>query len=165
MRAKKNREKREFGTNISKLTTTTTKDVNQISMYPEPGGLFSSMVAYLMSSLISVASFGSFALAVSVAVLVHVRLSSAANNVAIFNYNYLVMTLVLSSFGKALILLTMIWGYPPQFIVALNMFVATSNTVALRAFLECSQLEAILLVGTGYLFMFLCRFAISILMF
>ena len=64
-------------------------------------------------------------------------------------YNYLVMSLLLSSFGKLFAVLMMVWDYDLSFFALLNLFVLSSNVVALRAFLDTDALHAASFVSVG----------------
>jgi hypothetical protein len=66
-----------------------------------------------------------------------VRLRLASKYV-ILKYNYLLMAIILSSFGKGLLILMMIWDYPVYpfaLSTLLNGFVLSSNVVALKGIL------------------------------
>ena len=56
--------------------------------------------------------------------------------------HYLTVVLAVSSFGKYLYLLTIVWEYTDEALVAIDVFVLTSNIAALRAFLNCSLATA-----------------------
>ena len=49
--------------------------------------------------------------------------------------NYLVMCVLISSFGKGLYLLMMVWDYPLSFCNSIELFILSSNFVALRVYL------------------------------
>lgn len=51
-------------------------------------------------------------------------------------YNYLVIVLILASFGKLFYMLTAVWTYPAYFPYIVAAFVLTSNIVAVTAFTE-----------------------------
>jgi len=68
---------------------------------------------------------------------------------AIVKYNYLLMAILLSCFGKPFFLLTIIWNYPIQFVSLLNIFILASNVVAIKVFLDCGVLVASLIVTIG----------------
>eukprot|EP01083_Nonionella_stella_P158002 513599_1 len=65
-------------------------------------------------------------------------------------YNYLVMAILISSFGRLLILLMMIWDYDVKFGSAVNVFVLTSNFTATKVFLDGTDLQAGFCVLGGY---------------
>jgi lipid intermediate transporter len=51
-------------------------------------------------------------------------------------YNYVVVAIILSSFGRGVLLFMLVWDYPVLFIRGVDVFVLTSNVVALKAFLD-----------------------------
>ena len=51
---------------------------------------------------------------------------------ALVKYNYLIMAVILSSFAKPFLLLTMVWQYELDFNALINAFILVSNTVALQ---------------------------------
>jgi hypothetical protein len=62
-----------------------------------------------------------------------VCLSSAHADTFISRYNYLVMAIILSSFGKVFVFLMMIWDYDiVTFTTLISLFVLTSNVLAVR---------------------------------
>jgi len=60
--------------------------------------------------------------------------------------HYITVALVVSSFGKYLYLLTIVWPYTDLAVHAIDLFVLTSNIVALQAFLNCRFMIAASLV-------------------
>ncbi|KAM9993593.1 hypothetical protein ACTFIZ_011570 [Dictyostelium cf. discoideum] len=69
----------------------------------------------------------------------------------IIKYNYLIMAIILSSFGKGFLVLMMIWDYPFSFGSILNIFVLSSNVVAIKVFLDTTTFKAIFFVVFGFL--------------
>lgn len=80
----------------------------------------------------ALAEFAIYVLGISLAV----RLS-LGSQYAIVKYNYLLMAIILSSFGKGILILMMIWNYTFSFSTILNIFVLTSNVVAIKGMLIC----------------------------
>lgn len=69
---------------------------------------------------------------------------------AIMKYNYVTMAVVLSSFGKLIIILMAIWDYNDmEYSWGVNVFVLTSNAEALSVFLDVAYWKAALVVCTG----------------
>lgn len=85
---------------------------------------------YWFILLTAIAEFCAYAMGIALAV--HI---SIASKYTILKYNYLLMAIILSSFGKGLLILMMIWDYPAYpfaLSTLLNAFVLTSNVVALK---------------------------------
>lgn len=104
--------------------------------------------------------FAVYVLGISLAV----RLS-LGSKYAIVKYNYLLMAIILSSFGKGILILMMIWNYTFSFSTILNVFVLTSNVVAVKGtplcftrfcmltdavFLDTSTIKAAMFVAFGF---------------
>ncbi|KYQ93774.1 pmp22 family protein [Tieghemostelium lacteum] len=98
---------------------------------------------YWFIFLTAVAEFGIYVL--SIMLLVRLIYSS---RYAIIKYNYLVMSIILSSFGKGFLILMIIWDYPFSFNEILNLFVLSSNLIAIKVFLETTTFKAICFVNT-----------------
>jgi len=84
-------------------------------------------------------------------VVLGVSIQPALNGGAL---NYLVMSIVLSSFGKLFHGLAMIWDYSEQrqsFGTCIEAFVLASNVVALRVYLESTVGNVLLVVLVGYM--------------
>jgi len=65
-------------------------------------------------------------------------------------YNYVSMALILSSFGKLIIILMVIWDYNDmEYSWGVNVFVLTSNAEALSVFLDVAYWKAALVVLSG----------------
>eukprot|EP01112_Ceratiomyxa_fruticulosa_P017188 TRINITY_DN5304_c0_g1_i1.p1 TRINITY_DN5304_c0_g1~~TRINITY_DN5304_c0_g1_i1.p1 ORF type:complete len:246 (-),score=16.86 TRINITY_DN5304_c0_g1_i1:125-862(-) len=96
----------------------------------------------------SLAEYLVFILAVCAAVKI-----GLGRRYAIVKYNYLAMALILSSFGKGLLVFMMVWDYQLNFASWLSVFVFTSNVVALKVFLDSNTFWASVFVVVG----FLCR--------
>lgn len=78
---------------------------------------------------------------------------------AIIKYNYLVMAIILSSFGKSLLMFLMLWDYRQAFNTVLNVFVLTSNAVAVKAFLE-NTTHAVTTIAFGFELKLMFRIAL-----
>jgi len=78
----------------------------------------------------------------------------------IVKYNYLAMSIIVSSFGKFLFILTMIWDYHIGFLTGIDLFVLTSNVVAIKVFLDTSNVRAVTIVAIAFglkvFFQFFC---------
>ena len=61
--------------------------------------------------------------------------------------HYLTIVLSVSSFGKFLYLLTIVWSYTEASLYAIDLFVLTSNMAALQAFLNCGVSTAAMLIS------------------
>ncbi|CAG8782928.1 3682_t:CDS:2, partial [Acaulospora morrowiae] len=71
---------------------------------------------------------------------------------AIFKYNYITMALIISSFGKILLILMVIWDYNElEYSWLINIVVLTSNLEALAVLLDIDYLKAfgIMVFGLG----------------
>jgi len=53
-------------------------------------------------------------------------------------YNYIFVAIIVSTFGRGVLLFMLVWDYPVLFIRGVDIFVLTSNVVALQAFLDSS---------------------------
>eukprot|EP01116_Phalansterium_solitarium_P024921 TRINITY_DN927_c0_g1_i1.p2 TRINITY_DN927_c0_g1~~TRINITY_DN927_c0_g1_i1.p2 ORF type:complete len:252 (+),score=63.46 TRINITY_DN927_c0_g1_i1:962-1717(+) len=111
---------------------------------------------YLFILILAVAEYAVYLAGVVFATKLAV--SRSRKQYAIVKYNYLVMAIILSSFGKAFVLLMMIWSYTEVFAhfgAIINAFVLTSNVLALRVFLgKCTTTKAVSIIGFGYLLRF-----------
>ena len=56
---------------------------------------------------------------------------------------------MLSSFGRSLVLLDMIWVYPLAFCRAVELFVLLCNGIAIKVQLRCSTPQAAAIVAAG----------------
>jgi hypothetical protein len=65
-------------------------------------------------------------------------------------YNYLFMTMLLSSFGKLTTILMMIWDYDINFGRVVNLFVLTSNITSIQVYLNTSSALAFVIVLVGF---------------
>ena len=61
-------------------------------------------------------------------------------------YNYVFVAIILSSFGRGVLLFMLVWDYPVLFIRGVDVFVLTSNAVALKAFLDSSYFSCFMTV-------------------
>jgi len=78
------------------------------------------------------------------------------NTFGIIKYNYIVMAIILSSFGKGFTFLMMIWDYTHSFSIfstIIDIFVLTSNTLVLKVFLATTTVKA----GSIIAISFLCK--------
>jgi Arv1-like family len=84
-----------------------------------------------------------------------VRVNSRApsgNTYSVIQWNYVVMGLLLSSFGKSFLFLVMIWDYDTSYglvVLLVNAFCYMSNVLALRVVVECSAIQAGVYVFCG----------------
>jgi len=70
---------------------------------------------------------------------------------AIVKYNYVTMALTLSSFAKSILIPMLIWDYHDlAYLWIVNVFVASSNMLALSVFLNVQHRRAFLLVLAGW---------------
>lgn len=75
----------------------------------------------------------------------------------------LITALTLSSFGKLFVFWTVVWPYPVSFLASINLFVRTSNFVAVRALLGApAPLPAVAVVLAGSLASWAAKFALSL---
>lgn len=81
-------------------------------------------------------------------VVLYVRLNMPKQFLMI-KYNYLAIAVVVSSFGKLLLPLSMIWDYDILFFRFMSLFVITSNTVAVSVFLDTTMKRAAAAVAVG----------------
>lgn len=65
-------------------------------------------------------------------------------------YNYVYVTTILSSFGRGVLLFMLVWEYPVLFIKGVDVFVLTSNVVALNAFLDTSWIDCSVAVFSAH---------------
>lgn len=65
--------------------------------------------------------------------------------------------LLIASFGKIFVTLTMVWNYPVSYLRMLVLFTLTSHTTALQAVADCSVVDAISLVLGGYIGLLVVR--------
>jgi len=65
------------------------------------------------------------------------------------SWRQLLETVVLSSFGRSLVLLDMIWVYPLAFCRAVELFVLLCNGIAIKVQLRCSTPQAAAIVAAG----------------
>ncbi|GAM24282.1 hypothetical protein SAMD00019534_074570 [Acytostelium subglobosum LB1] len=86
---------------------------------------------YWFILITAIAEFGLYVAAIGLSVQLIYR-----SRYAIIKYNYLVMAIILSSFGKGFLILMMIWDYPFSF-----------STILI--FLDTSTFKAICFVGIG----------------
>ena len=70
--------------------------------------------------------------------------------------------LLVSSFGKMLVLLLVLWEYALDMIHVMNLFVVTSNVAAIMALLSCKFHSAVLLVLIPYSVRTLLQMALSV---
>jgi len=69
---------------------------------------------------------------------------------AIVKYNYISMALIISSFGKMLLILMVIWDYKElEYGWLISIVVLTSNVEALKVFLNVDYLPTLILVLLG----------------
>jgi len=101
---------------------------------------------YWFIFITAIAEFSVFILAI----ILSVRLIYQSRY-PIIKYNYLVMSIILSSFGKGFLVLMMIWDYPFSFSAILNVFVLSSNIVAIKVFLDTSTFKAGCFVAFGFI--------------
>jgi hypothetical protein len=66
-----------------------------------------------------------------------------------FSYSYLLMAIILSSFGKLSTILLMIWNYDINFGKVVNIYVFASNITAITVYLECSSALSFIIVAFG----------------
>ncbi|KAF8923748.1 hypothetical protein BGZ58_002587, partial [Dissophora ornata] len=79
---------------------------------------------------------------------------------AILKYNYITTTLIISSFGKMLLILMVIWDYTEleHSWHLVNLIVLTSNIEALSVFLDTGYLQTTLVIAFGIM----CRILMQI---
>jgi len=109
---------------------------------------------YLCILLEALAEYILFVLGVMLAVnLLKNKISppSPGNDYVFIKYNYVAMAVILSSFGKVFAFLTMIWDYDhtPSFVTIVDIFVWTSNILALQVFLATTFMKASSVVFVG----------------
>ena len=75
--------------------------------------------------------------------------------------NYLIMAILLSSFGYTGYILMMIWDYPTSFVWLVTAFTLSSNTIALKVFFETTALRAFMVVGISFFIRKFLLFALS----
>lgn len=99
-------------------------------------------------SIFSIVELGLFIVGVVLAFKFYI-----GDRYSIIMWNHLVMTLILSSFGRTLYIILFIWKslYNPQFVTLLQFFVICSNVSSMRVFAECSALQAAGMVMCGLL--------------
>jgi len=102
--------------------------------------------------LITAAEFLVFLLGIIAGVKLTLKTNNPDTVYSIIKYNYLVMAIILSSFGKGFVFLTMIWEYKDSFSLfrsIINIFVLTSNVLALQVFLDSTTIRAASLIALG----------------
>lgn len=105
-------------------------------------GTDGTLLRFAVAAILEWAAFlGGILLAVRLTMPAHVRL---------LKYNYLVISVVVSSVSKLLLPMSMIWSYDDMFYRLMGLFVLTSNTVAVSAFLCCTPARAGMVVAAGY---------------
>ncbi len=109
-----------------------TGKITSLTIYHKTNTTHSTMTFYFAKRywfilLTAVGEFAAFALGISLAVYV-----TYSSKYAILKYNYLLMAIILSSFGKGLLFLMMVWDYTFQFSTFLDAFILSSNVVALK---------------------------------
>lgn len=92
---------------------------------------------FTFHSLTFVISVLAFSLYVAIIILlVTIQLNVRNQCGELTNYNYVIVAIILSSFGRGVLLFMLVWDYPVLFIRGVDVFVLTSNVVALKAFLD-----------------------------
>ncbi|KAI9252821.1 Arv1 protein [Phascolomyces articulosus] len=77
-------------------------------------------------------------------------------------YNYVAMALVISSFGKMLLILMVIWDYKQlEYSWLVGLIVLASNTEALSVYLGISDLRVFIIMVIGILGKFMAQFAFT----
>uniref|UniRef100_A0A6A7G8X0 Protein ARV n=1 Tax=Hirondellea gigas TaxID=1518452 RepID=A0A6A7G8X0_9CRUS len=84
-------------------------------------------------------------------ILMIARLTQRKVDTHFVKYNYLVMAILISTFGRLLIVLMMIWDYDVNFGRVVNIFILTSNITATKVFLDGSGMQASACVLGGYM--------------
>lgn len=75
----------------------------------------------------------------------------------------LITAFTVSSFGKFFVFWSVVWPYPVSFLASINLFVRTSNFVAVRALLGGQQpLAAVAVVAAASLSSWAAKFALSL---
>jgi len=78
---------------------------------------------------------------------------SIGTNYGIIKYNYIIMAIILASFGKGFTFLMMIWEYNHTFSIfsaVIDIFVLTSNTLVLKVFLNSTTIKAMSLIALSF---------------
>ena len=92
---------------------------------------------FTFHSLTFIISVLAFSLYVAIIILlVTIQLNVRNQCGELTNYNYVIVAIILSSFGRGVLLFMLVWDYPVLFIRGVDVFVLTSNVVALKAFLD-----------------------------
>ena len=90
--------------------------------------------------MVSVGDF--FVYTASIILIVTLQLNMSQQCGEMTKYNYVFVAMILSAFGRGVLLLMLVWDYPVLFIRGVDIFVLTSNVVALKAFLDSSWTSA-----------------------
>ncbi|KXN65675.1 hypothetical protein CONCODRAFT_62082, partial [Conidiobolus coronatus NRRL 28638] len=71
-------------------------------------------------------------------------------NIKLFKYNYVIITIIISSFSKLLLIAIVIWNYHQiEFSWLLTLLSWTSNFVALKTFLQFNNIKVLLIIIIG----------------
>ncbi|KAJ3423504.1 sterol homeostasis protein [Anaeramoeba flamelloides] len=73
-------------------------------------------------------------------------------SVKIFKYNYLIMSLLFSSFGKIFLIFPLIFGYNTKFFWIVELFVLTSNALSISVILDADVLSSSGIILFAYVF-------------
>ena len=107
---------------------------------------------YFLILFMSTIEFIVYLLAVTFAAKFTVKSNVSTNQYTIIKWNYLIMSLILSSFGKGFVFLMMIWDYDEKFnnfSIIIDIMVFTSNALALKVFLDVHTLKSVSLIIIG----------------
>jgi len=72
------------------------------------------------------------------------------NQYAIVKWNYVVIGIIVSSFGKSFLLLMMIWDLDNSITLLIDFFILASNALALKVFMNDMTKGAGFIVGVSF---------------
>jgi len=106
------------------------------------------MLFHFMMFLVSIGDFLVYTLTIILVVTMQLNMNNRCGEMT--KYNYVFVAIIVSTFGRGVLLFMLVWDYPLLFIRGVDVFVLTSNAVALKAFLDTSWTSVICAIGPAY---------------